>query len=78
VCLFALDKDGAIPVDTHIWRMARAWYTPELAGKSLTPSSYARVGEAFRGRFGPMAGWAQQTLFYRAAVGSRVKLPTRP
>ncbi|MBC8139643.1 MAG: hypothetical protein H8F28_27500, partial [Fibrella sp.] len=31
VCLFALDKDAAIPVDTHIWRMARAWYLPELA-----------------------------------------------
>ena len=68
VALFSLDGDGAIPVDTHVWRMACAWYTPELRGRSLTPAAYARVGEAFRDRFGPFAGWAQQTLFYRAAV----------
>nr|CAA9274434.1 hypothetical protein AVDCRST_MAG63-3127 [uncultured Armatimonadetes bacterium] len=68
VALFSLDQDDAIPVDTHVWRMACAWYTPELRGKSLTPAAYARVGEAFRDRFGPFAGWAQQTLFYRAAV----------
>ncbi len=69
VCLFALDKDGAIPVDTHIWRIAQTRYAPDLAGRSLTPASYARVTEAFHERFGPRAGWAQQTLFYRAAVG---------
>ena len=69
VCLFALDKDGAIPVDTHIWRIARTRYARDLAGKSLTTGSYARVTEAFHERFGPLAGWAQQTLFYRSAVG---------
>ena len=69
VCLFALDKDGAIPVDTHIWRIAVTRYAPELAGKSLTSANYARVTQAFHDRFGPLAGWAQQTLFFRAAVG---------
>lgn len=68
ICLFSLDKDGAIPVDTHIWRIARARYAPELQGKSLSPASYDRVTEVFQDRFGPCAGWAQQTLFYRAAV----------
>ncbi len=71
VCLFALDKDAAIPVDTHIWRIARAWYLPELAGSALTATAYAKVGQAFRDTFGEKCGWAQQTLFYRAAVGSR-------
>lgn len=69
VCLFALDKDGAIPVDTHIWRIAVTRYAPELAGKSLTAANYSRVTQAFHDRFGPLAGWAQQTLFFRAAVG---------
>ena len=68
VCLFSLDKDGAIPVDTHIWRMAVTRYAPELAGKALTPANYARATQAFHDRFGPRAGWAQQILFYRAAV----------
>jgi N-glycosylase/DNA lyase len=69
VCLFALDKDGAIPVDTHIWRIAVTRYAPDLAGKSLTAANYARVTQAFHDRFGPLAGWAQQTLFFRSAVG---------
>ena len=68
ICLFALNKDGAIPVDTHIWRIARARYAPELAGNSLTPANYAKVTAAFHAHFGLMAGWAQQILFYRAAV----------
>lgn len=72
ICLFALDKDGAIPVDTHIWRIAQNRYAPDLANRSLTPASYARVTEAFHDRFGPRAGWAQQTLFYRAAVGKGI------
>lgn len=72
VCLFALDKNDAIPVDVHIWRIAQSVYAPELAKKSLTPANYARAGDAFRDRFGPFAGWAQQTLFYRAAVGRKI------
>jgi N-glycosylase/DNA lyase len=78
VCLFALDKNGAIPVDVHIWRIAQSWYAPDLAGKSLTPANYARAGAAFRDRFGPFAGWAQQTLFYRAAVGRKIERPRAP
>lgn len=73
VCLFALDKNGAIPVDTHIWRIAVTRYAPDLAGKSLTAANYARVTQAFRDRFGPLAGWAQQTLFFRAAVGRKTE-----
>ena len=61
VCLFALDKDGAVPVDVHIWRVAQARYAPELAGKSLTAANYARATQAFHETFGPYAGWAQQT-----------------
>ena len=69
ICLFALDKNAAIPVDTHIWRMAKTRYLPELADSSLTASAYAKVGTAFYDRFGDHCGWAQQTLFYRVAVG---------
>jgi 8-oxoguanine DNA-glycosylase Ogg len=71
VCLFSLDKDGAVPVDVHIWRVAQARYAPQLAGKSLTAANYARAVQGFHDTFGPDAGWAQQTLFYRAAVGGR-------
>lgn len=71
VCLFSLDKDGAVPVDVHIWRVAQSHYAPDLSGKSLTPTNYARAVQAFHDTFGPQAGWAQQILFYRAAVVRR-------
>ena len=71
ILLFSLDHDSAVPVDTHIWRIAQTYYLPELRGKSLTPANYTRVTEAFRERFGDKAGWAQQILFYRSAVGRK-------
>lgn len=69
VCLFSLDKDEAIPVDTHIKQIAvRHYRTPEIARAELrgamTKKMYQQIGDLLRERFGPMAGWAQQYLFY--------------
>ncbi|MCW3060637.1 MAG: ogg1 [Capsulimonas sp.] len=64
VCLFCLDKDAAIPVDTHVRQIAERYYLQGAAPKSLTKNSYALIGDTIRNRFGPMAGWAQQYLFY--------------
>ncbi len=69
VCLFSLDKDDAIPVDTHIRQIAQRRYltTPGNLGsatKTFTRKAYAQIGDVLRERFGPMAGWAQQYLFY--------------
>jgi hypothetical protein len=35
VCLFSLDKAGAIPVDTHVWQLACRYYAPHLRSKTL-------------------------------------------
>ncbi len=35
ICLFALDKHEAIPVDTHVWQVSTRYYTPNLKGKTL-------------------------------------------
>ncbi|HZP83309.1 MAG TPA: DNA glycosylase [Chthonomonadaceae bacterium] len=64
ICLFALDKDEAVPVDTHVRQIACRLFAPELAGKSLTPRIYDALADAYRARFGPYAGWAQQVLFF--------------
>ena len=65
VCLFSLDKDGAVPVDTHIRRIAELNYVKGApSAKSLTKNGYANIGEQLRKQFGPMAGWAQQYLFF--------------
>jgi N-glycosylase/DNA lyase len=65
VCLFALDKTEAVPVDTHVWQLARDLYFPYWPPrKSLTGTAYNAVSAAFRDRFGELAGYAQNFLFY--------------
>ena len=69
ICLFSLDKDEAVPVDTHVRQIACRLFLPELDGKSLTPRIYAAIADAYRERFGVYAGWAQQYLFLGAMRG---------
>ena len=65
VCLFALDKTEAVPVDTHVWQLAKKLYFPDWpTRKSLTSLAYNTVAGAFRERFGELAGYAQNFLFY--------------
>jgi N-glycosylase/DNA lyase len=71
VCAFALGKDQAVPVDTHVFQLTRDRYMPELRGKSLTDALYARIATFWRQQFGPYAGWAQQYLFYDHLLEAR-------
>ena len=66
VCLFSLNKDEAVPVDTHIRKIAnRTYFADDPAeSKTLTRVGYKRIGDDMRMRFGPKAGWAQQYLFF--------------
>ncbi len=64
VCLFALDKDEAVPVDTHVRQLAQRLFLPDLKSKSLTDGVYHKIVESFWDRYGSRAGWAQQFLFY--------------
>ena len=69
VCLFSLDKDDAVPVDTHMRQIAQRRYLAkpgdlEPVSKTFTRKAYAQIGNLLRERFGTMAGWAQQYLFY--------------
>jgi len=65
VCLFSLDKSEAVPVDTHVWQLARDLYFPDWPErKSLTSAAYNTVAGTFRDRFGNLAGYAQNFLFY--------------
>ena len=72
VCLFAMRKDQAVPVDTHVWQLTRDRYLPSLKGKSVSTSGYAQVLGFFQSRF-EKAGWAQQYLFYDHLLESRAK-----
>ncbi|XP_065408921.1 N-glycosylase/DNA lyase isoform X3 [Chrysemys picta bellii] len=61
VCLMALDKAEAVPVDTHVWQIARRDYSLELGSgaRSVTMRVHSELGDFFRQLWGPYAGWAQ-------------------
>uniref|UniRef100_A0A8D0DSP1 N-glycosylase/DNA lyase n=1 Tax=Salvator merianae TaxID=96440 RepID=A0A8D0DSP1_SALMN len=65
VCLMALDKAEAVPVDTHIWQVAKRYYGQELGmgARSVTERVHREIGNFFRSLWGPYAGWAQAVLF---------------
>uniref|UniRef100_G1KJL2 N-glycosylase/DNA lyase n=1 Tax=Anolis carolinensis TaxID=28377 RepID=G1KJL2_ANOCA len=62
VCLMSLDKAEAVPVDTHIWQVAKRYYGQELGmgARSVTERVHREIGNFFRSLWGPYAGWAQE------------------
>lgn len=78
VALFSLRQGDAIPVDVHVWNIARRDYDKEgvlTDVKSLTPSIYRQVGDLFRTRFKEQAGWAHSLLFVAELPSFRALLP---
>ena len=62
ICLFSLDKDEAVPIDTHIRQVAMK-ILPDIKCKTITNSVYKCIRRAFLDKYGEYAGWAQQFLF---------------
>lgn len=55
----------AIPVDTHVFKIAAQHYIQNLGSiKSVTPKIYSQIGDRFREVYGPLAGWAQTVRNY--------------
>lgn len=78
VCLFSLGKDEAVPVDTHIWAVAKEIFRCEIPTKTLTPTTYEAVANLFEQRYGAYAGWAQEYLYLqRRAAQGRVRSVAR-
>lgn len=65
ICLMSMDKTEAIPVDTHVWAIAKRDYRiPSLAKiNSVNEKAYKDIILFFRNLFGPYAGWAHSVLF---------------
>lgn len=76
VALFSLQQHTAIPVDVHVWNIARRDYGAALMPtKSLTPSGYKQIGDLFRQRFPLYSGWAHSLLFVAELPSFRSALP---
>ncbi|KAJ3072212.1 8-oxoguanine glycosylase ogg1, partial [Podochytrium sp. JEL0797] len=76
ILLMSLDKFDAIPVDTHVWRIAKRDYGLHSSAvtKSLNAKMYEAIGDKWREIFGEFAGWAQSLLFSaEIQVGKGVK-----
>uniref|UniRef100_A0A8I5N6D5 N-glycosylase/DNA lyase n=1 Tax=Papio anubis TaxID=9555 RepID=A0A8I5N6D5_PAPAN len=65
ICLMALDKPQAVPVDVHIWQIAQrdySWHPTTSQAKGPSPQSNKELGNFFRSLWGPYAGWAQASI----------------
>jgi len=63
VLLMSMDQAGAVPVDTHMFNIAKQ-YLPHLAQiKTVTDRVYLEIGNHFRSLYGDYAGWAHSVLF---------------
>lgn len=71
IALFALHHTCAVPVDTHLWHAATRLYFPEWSQAAITDLKYKAVSAHFRGRFGDLAGWAHQHLFFDSVLNWR-------
>ncbi|XP_050533800.1 N-glycosylase/DNA lyase [Daktulosphaira vitifoliae] len=64
ICLMSLEHLEAVPVDTHVFQIARDNYLPHLKKyKSVTDRVYNEIGDYFRSLFKIHAGWAHTVLF---------------
>lgn len=60
----SLDHLDAVPVDTHVFQIARDNYLPHLKKyKSVTDRVYNEIGDYFRTLFKKNAGWAHTVKF---------------
>jgi N-glycosylase/DNA lyase len=64
IALYGLGHTEAVPIDTHVWQAATRLYFPDWKDTALTHLKYRETGEYFRNRFGKLAGWAHQYLFF--------------
>jgi N-glycosylase/DNA lyase len=63
ICLMSMDKHDAIPVDTHVYQIAKRDYKLSSKGDAVTPRTYELVRKFFVDKWGPYAGWAQTVMF---------------
>jgi N-glycosylase/DNA lyase len=76
IALFSLRSVNAIPVDVHVWKIARRDYgAPKATTKTLTPTAYKAIADLFQERFPRYSGWAHSLLFVAELPSFRPVLP---
>ncbi|XP_069871595.1 N-glycosylase/DNA lyase-like isoform X1 [Dipodomys merriami] len=79
VCLMALDKPQAVPVDVHMWQIAQrdySWHPTTSRAKGPNPQANKELGNFFRSLWGPYAGWAQAPFPAQVLFSADLRQPT--
>ena len=72
IALFALDEKSRVPIDVHMWRVAKTMFHRELRGfTNVNKENYGVVNGLFREKYGEYAGWAH-SLLYSMEISSPV------
>lgn len=58
ICLMSLDKLYVVPVDTHVWQIAKRDYKLDLKAKTVNANVCRVINAFFVNLFGDLAGWA--------------------
>jgi N-glycosylase/DNA lyase len=71
IALFALDRVEVAPIDTHMWHALTRLYFPEYSNLTVSDRRYMEISDFFQKKFGSLAGWAQQALFFDRVLNWR-------
>lgn len=78
IALFALDARARVPIDVHMWRVAKGLFPQELGSyANLNRESYELTNRLFRERYGEYAGWAHSYLSYRLLYSEAISPPVK-
>lgn len=62
ILLFAFNRFEVVPIDTHMWQIAKQYYGAPNT-KSVSKNAYKKTAGVFFEVFGDYAGWAHSILF---------------
>lgn len=78
IALFALDARARVPIDVHMWRVAKGLFSGELKSYgNLNKESYELANRLFRERYGEYAGWAHSYLLHRLLYSEAISPPVK-
>lgn len=56
ICLMSLNQMEAIPVDTHVFQIAKRYFDFKSSTKNISPKLYSDISNKFRETYGKYAG----------------------
>lgn len=73
ICLFSLGCHSSVPIDTHMFQIAKklGYVNEKDIKKSMSETQYKKIAQSYRDVYGDYAGWAQQIIFLGDLPGTK-------